>query len=782
MQWTGCGVEKGFLFAEMRKKMKMNIISSRRKKNTMALICLAGVLFFSDGYAQTDSETGSSKSSVVTIEGMKVTDTENDGQEKDSLAGTTEYVSQSTIATQGGGAQVSPYKAISTVPGVDIRSYDPYGMEVSHRIRGKSDRNIGETLEGLPLKGIGPGVGLSTMVDLENVGSISVEKGAVAADSGLGYGSDNGMVDMNIAQSSEEMGGTLKQSFGSNNFSRGYARLETGNINNIAKAFFSGSVTSADKWKGEGKSPDGRENYSMGISSTADQTVQWHLNGIYNEDHKNGYSGLSYEETLNLSENYENDYNTELTGDPDEDSDYYDFNRQDFTTYTITGQIETPVPGLEDASLTLRPYFLNDEGHRYSASSGTLTDWYVEHDTYGTVLEYEQKVGAADLKAGYWYGIDEPPGPPTAQKQYTISEGNAALVFKKWSKLIEATDNSRFNSPYLTAGTVLGAFEVKAGLRYLWWSTPSLKSYNTSKMTGEAYDVSYEQALSMATDTNYHVEGSTYTVFLPNFGATYTLSDDVALRASYGRNYNTPQYGLGSKLDSFYKKGYTEEQLQEIWSDKVRPEESDNFDLGADLLFGNFSLESTLFYSLSKYVAGNFYDPILDDTYAQNSGKTCSYGLEMAMGYSFADALNANLSMTYNKYEFTENFDTATSYTVQAKGHQIPETPLFMANMTLQWNVGEVTVSPTIRYLGERYADVGNTSSMDDYTLVDMDASWKIVSCASRDMTLKFSVTNLLDKKYICSASASDQSTDKTTISYKVGPPITFLVALQIDI
>ncbi|APG42878.1 hypothetical protein A6070_01080 [Syntrophotalea acetylenica] len=145
-----------------------------------------------------------------------------------SAIGTKERVDRGTIEVQGGAEQISPYKAISLQPGVDITSKDAFGMEISHRIRGKSNRNVGELLEGLPLKGIGPGVGLSTMVDLENIEAISLTKGAVSADSGFGYGNESGVVDMHVRRPLDYAHATLTQGFGSEDFMRSYARLDTG--------------------------------------------------------------------------------------------------------------------------------------------------------------------------------------------------------------------------------------------------------------------------------------------------------------------------------------------------------------------------------------------------------------------------------------------------------------------------------------------------------------------------------------------------------------------------
>lgn len=678
----------------------------------------------------------------------------------------------------GGASQHNVYSAISMLPGVDVRSGDGYGTVVSHRIRGKADRNIGETLEGLPLKGIGPGGGLATMVDFENLESITVEKGAVDVDSGLGYGSDNGMVDMHILQPKELKGVLAKQVFGTEDFTRSFLRADTGTLDDVAKLFVSGSYTDAEKWKGAGNSPDGRTNTAFGLASPDDHDVQWSINGVYNTEKSYAYRSLTYAQSQNLSRYRNYDYNEMLTGIPAQDSAYYGYNYSDITTWTLIGKLQTPVSLAGDGKLTFKPYFLRDEGNTYSGSGTTVTDWLYEHDTFGGVLEYEQKVGIANIKTGYWYGEDEPPGPPTSRKTRTIN-ANGTLSFKSWERLVGVTDNSHFNSPFLGSEFQFDHFSINTGMRYLWWTTPSLTFYDATGIG----DVSYNQALAQASKEYFHVDGDTYGIFLPKIDGNYSINDAVSLNASYGRNYNTPQYSVGSSLLSYYKKGKTEAELQEMWQDMIKPEESDNFDFGVKLERGKFSWETALFYSLTKNTAGTYYDPDLDEAYTQNAGESQSYGIEMMFGYQIREWLKANLALTLNHNEFTEDFLAANgASTVHAKGNQIPEVPEFMANMSLPWNVNDFTICPMLRYLGPRYADVENRYSMDDFYLVDLDISWKLVKEPNRNITLKAAATNLFDKEYIATSSAGDQTTEISGLSFTVGAPRTIYAALQFEL
>lgn len=686
----------------------------------------------------------------VNIEGKQPAD-----KTTDTVIGTKNVTTSSDIQLFDSAELISPYKAISREPGVDIRFNDPFGMDITHKIRGKSDRNIGETLEGLPLKGIGPGGGLSSMMDIENIESITVEKGAVKADSGFGYGSDNGMVDMHMKAPSNELGVALKQSFGSDDFRKTYMRVDSGEVSDSAKFFFSASTSDADKWKGEGKGLD-RQNLEFGAASTSDQAVQWELYGIYNDQQSHNYKGLTYEQSKNLSLYKKLDYDTThpLSGS------YYDYNRLDYETYAIFGKVEIPLSN--DDALSFRPYFLNDKGTSWSSNTSGITQWLVDHDTYGMILEYANKIEDGKIKVGYWFQEDEPPGPPTTQKLRYLGTN----AFNKWSRLVDPEDNSLFHAPYIAVEKAFDNTIVEAGVKYLWWSTPTLTAYNTAGIG----DVSADEALSKATNKLFTLNSETYGIFLPNIGATHYLDDHSYLRANYGRNYNTPQYGLGGSILTIYNSTHNKALVQQMWSD-LQPEESDNFDVGYGYATGAWKIDTTLFFSSVKNVAGNFYDPDINLVYSQNIAKARSFGAELASSYHLLENLDLTMALTYNQYEFTEDVQTTASKIIRSKGKQIPDVPKWFGNVSAVYDLYGYKLSPVLRYLGKRYAEIENNYSVDPYWLLDFSINKEYALGGKNKLELSLSAINLLNKEYISTISTEDTSDSTSNATYIVGAP-----------
>jgi len=674
---------------------------------------------------------------------------------EDSTIGSKNVTSAKEIKIFSSAELLNPYKAISLEPGVDIRFNDPFGMDIAHKIRGKNDRNIGETMEGLPLKGIGPGGGLATMVDIENIESISVEKGAIKADSGFGFGSDNGMVDMHMKRPTDKMEATIKQAVGTDNFSKTYLRVDSGEIEGKAKLFVSGSLTEADKWKGEGESPD-RKNFAMGIASTSNQPIEWELYGIYNDQKSHNYKGLTYVQSKDLSTYGDLDYQSTNPST----SDYYDYNQQDFQTYTLFGKVKLPL--LSDSSIVFRPYFLNDKGYSYATSGTKVQEWLVDHDTFGGVIEFETKLSDAKIKVGYWYEEDEPPGPPTSQKLRTAG----SLTFDSWSLLTKVEEKHKFNAPFLTYEQTFGNTVVEAGIKYLWLSTPHLVNYRTTGIG----DVSYEQALSQASIVNYTLPTHHHEIFLPNIGFTHFIDDNSNIKASYGRNWNTLSYGgfnaaLGDAL------------IQKMWA-ALKPEESDNFDLGYTFEKDDFSITSTLFYSLVKNVGGSFYDPVLNRTYAQNTAEAESYGVEIGAGYNLLPNLVLNGAFTYNKYAFTTDIQSASNTYIASKGHQHPDVPEFFGNISAQYDLNGYKITPMLRYVGKRYVDTLGQYSVDPYTIIDLSINKEIALGDGHSLDLSLSATNLFDKKYISTFSASEINLVPET-TYTVGSPRALFASIQ---
>lgn len=715
----------------------------------------------------TSVQAEETKSTLETVT-VKATPVQNS-----SSIGTREVVSKEEIQTFFNRTMINPYEAISLEPGVDIRFNDPTGTNITYKIRGNSSRGYGLILEGLPIKGIGIGQPMGNMVDMENIDNITVDKGATAADGRFGFGS---LVDMNITRPKDRFSSNIKQTIGSDSLSKTYIRFDTGNIGGIS-AFFSGSVTDADKFKGSGKAVD-RKNFSFGITGGLPGGIEWEVFGIYNDQKRDLYKGLTYEQSTSLSNNRNLDYNPVKTGNAADDISYYAYNREDYRVSTILGKLRIPFG--QNSSLTFRPYFLNDKGHAYSGSRSTMVNYQpqnnviveslVDHDTFGAVLEYEKQWQNSHLRIGYWHGEHEPPGPPTARK---VRDTN--LNFIGWANLYGVGKRHTFDVPYVGYQHIFDRTIIETGLKHLRLATAKYISYNTAGIG----DVSHSQARAQASKVDFTLPSNDYTIWLPNIGVTHYLDDTSLISASYGKNYDMPEIGFANGAINYFKNlGYDEEKIQNMWAKRIRPEESNDFDLGYSYSSERLSFASVLYYKKMKYLSTSYYDAALDLTYSQNAGSGRAYGLELSSGYRASNNLSINLALTYGRSSFTEDIPSLTG-TIGTKGKQLPDRPKLYGNLSAIYDLNGFKIAPVVRYLGQRYADVLNQYSAGSTWLADLSIGKDITLGDGHKLQFSLSAMNIFDKKYISTISTSDTNTTQTGPTYIVGAPRSVFASLQ---
>jgi iron complex outermembrane receptor protein len=113
--------------------------------------------------------------------------------------------------------------------------------------------------------------------------------------------------------------------------------------------------------------------------------------------------------------------------------------------------------------------------------------------------------------------------------------------------------------------------------------------------------------------------------------------------------------------------------------------------------------------------------------------------------------------------EFNENLGTGI---VSRAGNDVAHTPAVLFNITPMQRIGPVTLSATIRKVGERWRNTANTIKLDPYTTVGASASVRFL----RGTRLTITGRNLTDEIYI-PRSNSD-------VSGRVAAPRSFEVQL----
>src|SRR5262245_23530189 len=161
-------------------------------------------------------------------------------------------LSSDYIATQPAGQTI--FSAINQIPGVNFTNTDAYGTSGGNlRIRGFDGSRVSVTFDGVPLNDSGNyALFTNQMLDPELVDRVDVNLGTTDVDSPTASAT-GGTVAYRTKRPQDEFTAELVLSGGSNDYQRGFLRVDTGEMGSWGtKAFASYSYQSYDKFKGPG--------------------------------------------------------------------------------------------------------------------------------------------------------------------------------------------------------------------------------------------------------------------------------------------------------------------------------------------------------------------------------------------------------------------------------------------------------------------------------------------------------------------------------------------------
>ncbi len=653
---------------------------------------------------------------------------------------------------------------------MNFETSDPYGFvfsPISMRIRGQQAISLGTMIEGVPVWAIQqPGPRLDTF-DLENFQYISLIRGAAPPDKGLGGMDTAGAIDIGIAKPSDKFDAIVKQTGGSFDFWRTYARVDSGKLATGTAFFLSGSTTSADKWKGEGDAPEYRDHLSFGIAQEFSPIVKAELFADYNNQNLYSYRALTYAQAKDLSVYDRFDYNGALTGRSATDVNYYGYNYTQQKDFNVIGAL-TITPS-ETSTVTFRPYYWYEDKPAWSGitsipgisgTSNGVQDWENKFNRYGAVLEYKTLLYGATVKAGYWF---ESFNLTTIDNYYTLQNGG--LVY---NRTLDPSPDGRgaINSPYFRVQRdFFKDLHIDAGVRYIDLKTP-----------GETAILSYA-----SNNVNLNYDSISHTAWLPYAGASYSLNSETTVYGNYGRNYAFPQSwpnllsNFITSQASYLRAGQNIQYL----ANQIKMGTSDNYELGVRYNNQRFSVTPDVFYSNYSNKLFSIYDPASGQSIPQAVGSEKVYGAELELGLNILDHLRAFGSISYNKSEIDSNIQTGATTFVNASGKEAPDVPPILAKIGAAYSLCGVEITPVERYVDARYGDVLNIQRVSPYWVTDLNVSYKLppfLKPVLQEAVASLSILNLFNERYISAITAFDYSQSG---SYMVGAPRAFAFSLM---
>ena len=166
---------------------------------------------------------------------------------KSRVSLTSEY-----LETQTPGQSI--FQSINQIPGVNFTNSDAFGTAGGNlRIRGFDGSRVSVTFDGVPLNDSGNyALFTNQMLDPELVDRVDVNLGTTDVDSPTASAT-GGTVAYKTKRPSDTFGGQAVVSGGSENYMRGFLRVDTGQFGDTGiGAFFAASYQKYDKFKGPG--------------------------------------------------------------------------------------------------------------------------------------------------------------------------------------------------------------------------------------------------------------------------------------------------------------------------------------------------------------------------------------------------------------------------------------------------------------------------------------------------------------------------------------------------
>ncbi|MFM2485689.1 TonB-dependent receptor [Celerinatantimonas yamalensis] len=655
-------------------------------------------------------------------------------------------------------------------PGVSVASNDETGLSgFKFTMRGMSGDQIGVTMDGVPVNDSGNYAMYPNLLgDPENLEEVFATQGTSDNDAPH-IGSSGGNIGLVSLRPTKKFGVFAKQIFGSNDLTKTFLRLNTGNINGFQN-YISMSHTEADKWKGAGKLKANKvELNSLWQNDGGDSVstiIKWHKQeniayvtptlAQYQKDHKfdisskmqtckagNGATymcGSYYKESQNPFENITASMTSRfhlndsllLTIAPY----YYVSNGGGAGSYVQNLNNSSNKGGIYDLSnlnsrtdyqqdgvLTSGSYYRPSWTETWRPGITTKLDWAINEEH--------------NLQVGYWY---ERARQRQSKPYVTLnSDGSPSTIWANYDgshQVKDANGNTVQGRNYFTVTPAQKLF-----LNDTWNATADLTlfggiSYSHVQREGHNRGSLYDQPSNPS---------ASYSRFLPTGNVKYQINNKNSVFYNISENMRTPQnYALYNAGDSI----------------STKPEISWNNELGWRYQTEMTSMSATIYHlafnnrQVSTKNSSNEY--IL-----KNIGKVVNSGIELELGGKLPYQFNYYASYSYTKSEQKNNI-TTEGITLPTKGKQVAGVPKNILNLILGYDNGTYYGSLADHMVGKQYGDMTNDQSIPGFSVFDLSLGYRIpyTFMGVKKPVVRLTVNNLFNKNYL-------SGVDSTTFASK---------------
>jgi iron complex outermembrane receptor protein len=728
-------------------------------------------------------------------------------------------INQEFIESQVPGQTV--LDVINLLPGVNFNNNDAFGSAGGDiTLRGFDSQRIALLQDGVPLNDTGNyAIYANQQLDSELISKVTVNLGTTDVDSPTAAAA-GGTINYVTDIPKNTLGGVLQYQRGSENFSRVFARFDTGTFGPWGtKAWVTAARATNDLFNGPGKIE--KTQYNARIYQALDNGDFISVIGNYNEnrntfirrgtlaqfrtntipvwdavcDRPSVKGGAGAQIDPICSNFFRNNVNPSNTG-----------NIRGQSRFTLTDRLSLTVdPSFQfvmangggrglipenDAQLLAGGIDLNGDGdkldrvllytpnttntHRIGLTSSLI---YKLNDTSNIRVAYTYDRGN-HRQTGEITRFDAS-GDPTDVfggkdgygQPIRLSDGS---ILRRRDRLSIASLNQvaveyrgRFAEERLLVNLGLRAPYFKRELTNYCYQRDTFNAYCTTQVpstTDAAGLVTFPVSANNSSAGNKYGKPKSfdrdYNRILPNLGLSYELAEGQTVYTSYAESLSAP------RTDDLYDQKFV----------NPKPETTKAIDLGYRYQSGSLIASAAVFANAFNNRIVRTFDEANNIFNSRNLGKVDLKGIDGQIGWRPMDALSLYASASYVKSEVKSNLPNGLGVApLPTKGKELVEVPKLQGSVRAEYKVEDFMIGIQAKHVGTRWGNDVNTEKAPAYTLVDLDVRYNFPAVSGVKTSLQVNIKNLTDQRYL-----GDISTVQTgTASYQPGYPRAVVVSLK---
>ncbi len=786
---------------------------SMNKSVIMAGTALVSLLTATTVFAQS---TGTQTVEEVVVKGNRkaagVLDRETGPKTKESIG-------QDVISLSSAGQTIA--ETLNVIPGVNFTSNDPYGSSGGDIfIRGLDNSRISLTFDGVQLNDAGNyAIYTNQQLDPELIARASVSTGATDVDS-MTASATGGTVNYTTRRATDDFGVTTNLSVGDFKFRRGMIEVDTGKFGPFGtKAFVAYSYTNANTFTKEPSNIDGAELNKKQVNFSVEQDFDggsfMRLMGHYNENRNRfifsqtqanfdrfgkfynsaGRANINPSNTGNLRFQSRWNLSEQLTVTADASFQYVLANGGGTgTANEVTGQVGSY------RNANFKGVDINKDGDALDTSVTIYNPNTTHTDRlgfYGSAIYRFNPNHTLRFNASF----DRARTTQTGDGTLVNADGTPIDVFGAKDNAgigLKGRDGTNYlrRNRYSKADVDVFSLEYRGRFfdealflslgvrsqkmeRYLsqrcYSNTNGTGSSNPFCTTEAPKSVNADGTVTFNEQSGNWIRPYNTTVsfdkVMPSLGATYRLTDDIQVYASYAENLSSP------RTDSYYAVTLVNGVIRVA---NPNPETSKNFEGGLRYSTSNLNASVGLWTKDYQDRIVSSYDPVSDTFFDRNVGEVEMRGWEANFGYKPVDTLSLYGSVTYTNAEVQQDVAGRGTAIDRTAGKQLVEVPDWMFTYGGTYAINDdLTLALQGKYVGRRFATDVNDVKAPSYTTWNATLRYDLdqFGFVKQGSFLQLNVINLFDEYYYGNITTRTNAAGNP--AYNVGAPRTVSVTLR---